>query len=95
MQPSLAQEPKATRTLDLARSRCAISASSSVRMPPSKRQTSISPSSMARTAERLPSMAAGQKTGSQRSVNSMSFMPRLSTATSQPPQAEAQYMASL
>ena len=41
MQPSLAQEPKATRTFDLRRISWAMYSCSLVRMPPLKRQTSM------------------------------------------------------
>src|SRR5512136_13453 len=82
-------------TLALRRSRCAISAFSSLRIAPLKRQIVILPSSIASTSLYLASIATGQKTTSK--LASTSRIPSwiFSTAISHPPHAAAQYMANL
>ena len=59
MQPSLAQEPKATRTFDFRRISWAMYSCSLVRMPPLNRQTSMLPSGIFSTSRTLPSVAQG------------------------------------
>ena len=90
MQPSLAQEPKATRTFDLRRSSWAMYSCSLVRMPPLNRQTSISPSAIFSTSRTLPSVMQGQKTMSKAAATSRIFSSIARIEISQPPQEAAQ-----
>ena len=90
MQPSLAQEPKATRTFDFRRSSWAMYSCSLVRMPPLKRQTSMLSSGIFSTSWTLASTATGQKTMSNRAATSRIFSLIASTAISQPPHDAAQ-----
>src|SRR4030042_7148949 len=94
MPPKQAQAPKATITLDLSRSSLAISSCSVLRIAPLKRHRSMLLSSMARTWWYLKSRAIGQNTISTRLAISSIFSFVSRTATSQPPQAAAQYNAS-
>src|SRR5574342_148577 len=93
MQPSQAQEPKATRSFDFLRSNLAMCSFSSLRMPPLNRVSRIEPSSIASTSLYLASMATGQKTTSKLASTSRIFSWMLSTAISQPPHEAAQYIA--
>ena len=90
MQPSLAQEPKATSTFDFFRSSCAMYSCSLVRMLPLKRQTSMLPSGIFSTSWTLASTATGQRTMSNSAATSRIFSLIASTAISQPPQEAAQ-----
>jgi hypothetical protein len=94
MQPSLAQDPKATRTLDFFLSTWAMCSCSLVRMLPLNKHTSMAPSSIASTSRTLASTATGQNTMSKAAATSRIFSLRARTAISHPPQEAAQYKAS-
>src|SRR4030042_5279932 len=95
MQPSWAQDPKATRTLAFFRSRWAKCSFSLLRMAPLNRQTSMFLSGMASTSLYLASTATGQKRISATSSTPRSFSRSSTMAISQPPQEAAQYRARL
>ena len=90
MPPRWAQEPKATSTFALRRSRWAISSCSVVRMAPFTKAARMDPSSMASTSAFLKSRATGQNTMSTAATTSRIFSARSTTASSQPPQEEHQ-----
>ena len=90
MQPSLAQEPKATRTFDFRRMSWAMYSCSLVRMPPLKRQRSMLPSGIFSTSRTLPSVAQGHITTSNASATFRIFSSMARIEISQPPQEAAQ-----
>ena len=90
MQPSLAQEPKATRTFDFRRMSWAMYSCSLVRMPPLKRQTSIVPSAISSMSRTLPSAPQGNMTMSNAAATSRIFSSMARIEISQPPHEAAQ-----
>ena len=90
MQPSLAQEPKATRTFDFRRISWAMYSCSLVRMPPLNRQTSIDWSGIFSTSRTLPSAPQGNITMSKAAATSRIFSSMARIEISQPPQEAAQ-----